>query len=329
MTTSSSTTSTDPRDSLTLVEVKPGLKFSKAALQQLLPNVETALFFGKVYDLDAYQLGELLNVVLNTPLSQALLGEGGLHSTDLQDYVVDLLNHCPDIEEGDITFDPDVPTGEILPELWKQLEVEIADSIKAVAEKLHSVVARMPGKQGEMVFQSMRVLNAKRPILGDYKAKIHHAPQKQNLLILDVSGSMSQETVSTIVDDVVALAYNANAHLAIVSDSCFYWEPGTYDSASVLAKAQFSGTHYEQLTPLFDRDWGVVVTVADYDSSWDGKRAIAHCSGRIDEVIDVSLVNQPTFLAECVGQLADSVRPILIAAKQGVLGSRSYGRYGY
>lgn len=310
-----------------LIEVKPGLKFSKAALQQLLPNVETALFFGKVYDLDAYQLGNLLNVVLNTPLSRALLGEGGLHSTDLQDYVVDLLDFCPDIEEGDIAFDPDVPKGEILPELWKQLEVEVADSIKAVAEKLHSVVARMPGKQGEMVFQSMRVLNAKRPVLGDYKAKIHHAPQKQNLLILDVSGSMSQETVSTIVDDVVALAYNANAHLAIVSDSCFYWEPGTYDSTSVLAKAQFSGTHYEQLAPLFDRDWGVVVTVADYDSSMAGKQALARCSGRIDEVIDVSLVNQPTFLAECVGQLADSVRPILIAAGQGVLGSRSYYRY--
>lgn len=327
MTMSSSMTSSELKASLEIVEVKPGLRFSKSALRALLPNVETALFFGKVYDLNAYQLGELLLVVHNTPLSQALLGEGGMHSTDLQDYVVDLLNHCPDIEDGDIVFDPDVPQGEILPELWKQLEVEVADSIKAVAEKLHSVVSRLPGKQGEMMFQSMRVLNAKRPVIGDYKARIHHAPQKENLLILDVSGSMTRETVSTIVDDVVALAYNANAHLAIVSNTCFYWTPGSYDTDSVLSKAEFGGTQYEQLTPLFDRDWGVVITVADYDSSWDAKQALAQCVGSIDEVLDVSLVNQPTFLAECVGQLADSVRPILVAARQGVLGSRHYGRY--
>jgi hypothetical protein len=31
-------------------------------------------------------------------------------------------------------------------------------------------------------------------------------------------------------------------------------------------------------------------------------------------VLDVSLVGRPTFLAECVGQLADEVRPILTAA---------------
>lgn len=323
-----SSTSCDVRASLEIIEVKPGLRFSKAALKELLPDVKTALFFGKVYDLDAYQLGELLNVVLNTPLSQALLGEGGCHSTELQDYLVDIISHVPSFDEGDVAFDPDIPTGEILPELWKQLEVEVADSIKAVAEKLESVVARLPGKQGQMMFQSMQVLNAKRPILGDYKAKIHHAPQKENLLVLDVSGSMSAQTVRTIVDDVVALAYNANAHLAIVSDTCTYWTPGSYSTDEVLAAAEYSGTHYEQLAPLFEhRDWGVVITVADYDSSPSAKHILRNCTGRIDEVIDVSLVNQPTFLAECVGQLADSVKPILIAARSGVLGSRYYGRY--
>ena len=325
MTQSSQTISrSELQRSLDIVEVKPGLKFSKAALEELLPNIETALFFGKVYELDVQQLGNLLHAVLNTDLSRALLGESVMHSSALQDYLVDILQFVPECDAGEINFSPDVPKGEILPELWKQLEVEVADSIKAVAEKLESVVERLPGKQGSMVFQSMMVMNAKRPIIGDFKARIHHAPQKENLLILDVSGSMSPSTVEAIVDDVVALAYNANAHLAIVSNTCTYWQPGTYSTADVLAAAEYSGTHYEQLAPLFDRDWGVVITVADYDSSPAARDVLAQCSAHIDEVLDVSLVNQPTYLAQCVGQLASKVRPILVAATQGVLGSNQY-----
>ena len=38
------------------------------------------------------------------------------------------------------------------------------------------------------------------------------------------------------------------------------------------------------------------------------------CAGRIGKVVDVSLVNRPTFLAACVGQLAQEVEPILVAA---------------
>ena len=301
-------------DSLEIIEVKPRLRFSKAALRDILPDTKTALFFGKVYELDYRQLSNLLRVVLNSDVAHALLSEGGCHSTDLQDYVVDILDYVPGVEEGDVNFSPDVPKGEILPELWESLEVTIADSIKTVAAKLQSVVDHMPGKQGEMVFRSMMVMNAKRPILGDYKARVHHAPQKQNLVILDVSGSMSEGTIRTIVDDVVALSYNANAHLAIVSNTCTYWEPGTYGSDDVLRAAEFGGTRYEKLTPLFDRDWGVVVTIADYDSSYGAKAAIGKQPGRIDQLLDVSLVNSPTFLAECVGQLADEVRPLLIAA---------------
>jgi hypothetical protein len=222
-----------------MVEVKPGLKFSRAILCELLPDVKTALFFGKVYELDYRQLSNLLSVVCKSDVAQALLSEGGCHSADLQDYIVDMLQWCPYVEDGDVSFDPDVPKGEILPELWESMKIEIADSIKAVAEKLKDVVNHMPGKQGEMVFRSMNVMNAKRPILGDYKARIHHAPQKENLVILDVSGSVNSSTVQRIIDDVVALSYMANAHLAIVSNRCFYWQPGTYGVDDVLAKAEY------------------------------------------------------------------------------------------
>lgn len=319
MTSSTTSRRSSLTASLDLIEVKPGLKFSRAILKDLLPDTKTALFFGKVYELDYTQLSHLLSVVCKSDVATALFNEGGAHSSDLQDYCIDMAQWCPYVDEGDIAFSPDVPKGEILPELWADLEVEVADSIKKVAEKLGNVVNHMPGKQGEMVFRSLNVMNAKRPILGDYRAKIHHAPQKENLVILDCSGSMSASTIHTIVDDVVALSYAANAHLAIVSNTCTYWQPGTYGSDDVLARAEFGGTQYEQLLPLFDRDWGVVVTVADYDSSPSAKAALRNAVGRIDQVLDISLVNQPTYLAECVGQLADEVRPLLVANSSYVL----------
>jgi hypothetical protein len=202
----------------------------------------------------------------------------------------------------------------VLPELWKAAEVQVAASIQEVADKLKEVVGAMPGKQGEMVFRSLMTVNAKRPLLGDYKAAVHHAPQRENLVILDVSGSMTEHTIATIIEDVVALSWLANAHLAIVSDTATHWGPGEYDAAAVLKVAEYCGTHYETLSALLDQDWGVVVTIADYDSSPSAQRAIKNCQGQIEQLLDISLVDRPTYLAEVVGQLAKDVRPLLVAA---------------
>lgn len=329
-------TSSILRSSLDLVEVKPGLKFSKAMLKSMLPDVETALFFGKVYELDYQQLSTLLHTVLDSELANVLFA--GDHSLDLQSYLVGEYQHAswcefdydendacnctptfipgivPPAKAGDIKLSPDVPKGEILPEVWKSLEVDVAQSIRDVAAKLGDVVSLMPGKQGEMVFKSMMTMNAKRPTIGDYRARIQHGRQKQNLVILDDSGSVNSATVQAIVDDCVALSYMANAHFACVSNSTRHWEPGTYDSAAILREAQYGGTHYETLESLLNEDWGVVVTIADYDSSPSAKQHIkAKCHGHIDQVLDISLVNRPSFLAECVGQIADEVRPLLVA----------------
>lgn len=304
---------------LTLYEVKPGLKFALTTLKAMLPDVETLLFFGKVYELDYRQLSALLATVFqgNSLVDELQRGD---HSTDLQDYVVDLCDQTSYFDEGDITFSPNVPHGEVLPHVWESLQIEVANSLKEVAAKLSDMVGLMPGKQGSMVFSSMMKMNAKRPTIGDYRARVHHAGARENLLILDVSGSMTHGTVSMIVDDVVALSYVANAHLAIVSNTTTHWEPGNYDSASVLAKAEFGGTHYETLEPLLNRDWGVVITVADYDSSRSAAEHIArNCTGSIETVLDVSLVNQPTFLAEVVGRLASEVKPVLVANSHYVL----------
>ena len=316
----SSMTETNLRSSLEVFEVKKGVRFSVQMLRTWLPDVETLLFFAKVYALDAKQLAALLHKVLATDLTAALFGEGGEHSVDLQDYLVDVLSGVPGVNSGDLNFGQTAPMGEILPAVWESLEIEVAASIKAVAEKLESVVDMLPGKQGEMVFRSMMTMNAKRPTIGDHKAAIRHAPQKENLLILDVSGSVTSGTVRRIIDDVVALSYKANAHMAIVSNDTTYWVPGSYSVDDVLAKATYGGTHYETLASLFDRDWGTVICVADYDSSQSAKQYLRDtCVGRIDTVLDVSLVNRPTFLAECVGQLASEVRPILVANSPYVL----------
>jgi len=56
-----------------------------------------------------------------------------------------------------------------------------------------------------------------------------------------------------------------------------------------------------------------VVCVADYDSSWSAKDAISRCTGQIELLLDISLVPQPTYLSEVVGQLAAEVKPLLVA----------------
>lgn len=303
---------------LEIIEVKQGVQFPKKLLKQMLPDAETILFFGKVYDLDYNQVSSLMHSLIRSDLATVLFA--GDHSTDLQGYIVDITEQVPNVDAGDVTFNPDVPKGEILPEVWKSLEITVAQSIKDVAAKLGDTVSMLPGKQGAMLFRSMLQLNRQRPTLGTHKAIIGHARQQENLLILDVSGSMSESTVRAIVDDVVALAYTANAHLAIVSNTTTHWEPGNFDSASVLAKAEFGGTHYETLGDLLQRDWGVVITVADYDSSVSAAQHIAaNCRGTIGKVIDMSLVNRPTYLAECVGQLAHEVQPVLVAQSRYVL----------
>lgn len=312
------TSSLDLDASLEIFEIKPGTKFNVATLRALLPDTETILFFGKVYDLDARQMGSLLHKVLNSSLTKALFADGGAHSDSLQDYVLDLANFDPvladAITNGEIAFDPEIPDSEVLAQVFADLEVTVANSIKEVAAKLEGVVSLLPSKQGQMVFKSMMTMNAKRPVLGDYKPAITHVRQAENLVILDDSGSVNSSTINAIVADVVALSYEANAHFALVSTTCRYWAPGSYGVDDLLAAAQYGGTQYETLTPLFDRDWGTVITIADYDSSYDAKRALAMCDGRIEQLLDISLVGRPTFLAECVGQLAADVRPILIGS---------------
>jgi hypothetical protein len=308
-----------------------GRAFPTKFLKDALPDVETVLFFAKVYELKASDVSSLLHTCVPSDVVAALAAEAGDHSQTLQDFLVEEFYEdgewfYPDLEciEGMPGTKAQVTT-EVLPEVWKNIELTIADSITKVAESISSTIEHMPGRTGEMVFSTLAKVNARRPTLGDYRAQFKHEQIKRVLVVFDVSGSMSQQTVKTIVDDVVGLAYEANASLAIVSNTCTYWPAGGYSTADVLVAAEYGGTHYEQLAPLFtDEDWDAVVTIADYDSSHSSKTVLSRCNGRIGQLFDVSLVNRSTFLAECLAQLADEVRPLLIASDTANL---MYQRY--
>ena len=309
----SQSTSNSSND-MTLFEVKLGIYLSAGTLRRHLPTVELALFFAKVYQLDYTKLGQLLRMLFNTPVVQALTE--GSHSVELQDYLVETVPTEILAEMQQFTSEP-MPSSEVLVQLWKSLEVEVAKSIQEVANKLAGTLHLLPSKEGDMLFASMAKINRLRPTVGVYGAHIRHAPVPEVLVVLDVSGSMTEETIEAIIGDVVAMSYNANASLAVVSNSAFLWAPGGYSVKDVLAKAEYGGTHYEQLKPLFDQSWGTVITIADYDSSPSAMKTLANCKGHIGQVLDISLVSRTTFLAECVGQLADEVRPLMLA--QGII----------
>ena len=304
--------SKDVRHALTPFEFQ-GRKASWAALSRLLPDVETALFFGRAVKLPYDKLGELLGGLFKTSVIDALLD--GSHSTELQDYIIDTVPPGLEYQVKRINFVADSGHEEILPYMWEAIEIGIADSIGEVADKLSLVLDSLPGKAGVMSFQHMMQLNRRRPTIGDYKAVISHPSRSKNLVILDDSGSMSQNTIRAIAGDVVALGMKADATLALVSSTARVWDPGTYGLDDVLHAAQYGGTHYETLAPLLNQPWGVVVTIADYDSSMDARRYLRDNApmGSIEKLLDISLVGKPTFLAECVGQFAKVIEPLLVA----------------
>src|SRR3712207_5143730 len=105
--------STEIQHKLELFEFAPGRKASWSTLENLLPDVQTALFFAKAFELDFRRLSDLVFTLFKTPLMEAL--SEGSHSTELQDYIVDVVSPAQWMQIAD-HFVPDVPVGEFLPE---------------------------------------------------------------------------------------------------------------------------------------------------------------------------------------------------------------------
>ena len=288
-----------------------GVRFPVGALRLALTDAAHAVMFSKFYKLDQSDLGRLFRTVLRTDAVEALAGQPWLHSEELQSYLVEIGYEFL-VGEGEMIVDEGIADAMlVLPAVWEGLAIEVAKSIAEVAEKLKHVMGRMPANEGAMILKSMMVMNAKRPTIGAHQARIERKHEPPNLVVFDVSGSMSEETVETIVDEVVSLSWTANAALAIVSNHCTYWARGEASREAVLKAAEYGGTHYEELAPLFDDDWGTVITVADYDSSWAAMEVLKKCKGSIGLLLDVSLVPRRTFLSECLAPLASESRQLL------------------
>jgi hypothetical protein len=299
---------------LELIDVKDGRRWPLDHLRKTLKSPVWVVRFAKAFDLNAAELGHLMRLLFpNDDLVKALLLEGGSHSASLQDYLVGL-GYDSELFPGTPGCEPSPePENDMLVEMFSALEVKIANDLDAVVAEVRDVLYNEPGKQGRMALKSLMKFDRKRRTLGVHEAGILHAHTAPNLVVLDVSGSMTEATISRIVDAVVSLALRADAWLAIVSDTTHVWEPGMFSVSSVMECAEFGGTRYETLSPLLDRDWNTVVTIADYDSSYAALAAVEQCRGRIARVLDISLVNRPTFLAEVLGRLADEVRPLMVA----------------
>ena len=307
--------STSTSEKLAVVEVAPDTFVALDNIKEWCPTVKDAIFFAKVMNMDYEKLSNLLYQLFQTDVVRALMN--GNHSTELQSYIVDTVPDYVQEQIGSIGYsdEEDVPDTELLPELVESVKLEVAHAIQEVGRKLSKTLLAMPSQQGKMLFQSMAVMNSRRPTVGDYRATVVHERVADTLVILDDSGSVTEETIRAIIGEVVGLAWMHKAHLALVSNTARHWAPGAYTVQDVLAKGEYGGTHYEQLMPLLNRDWGTVITIADYDSSRSAKRAISTCTGRIGQLLDVSLVSQPTFLGECLSQLADDAKPIMLGQR--------------
>ena len=299
-----------------------GYSISEKALKDLLPSIETALFFAKAYRMDYEELSKMLWLLFQTDVIEALIGEAHVHSAELQDYIVDVVPEDVQARYGAGHYDKDkaAPDMDLLVQVFEQATVEVASSIQNVVDKLGLVLESFPSKYGEMTFSHLLTLNRQYNAIGTYEAEILHKRTPPRLVILDVSGSMTEDTVARIVEPVVALAYEINAHIAIVSNTATLWEPGSFGVDDILVAAEYGGTHYEMLAPIFDEDWETVVTIADYDSAAAARDYLRQeCSGSVGRVLDISLVNQQTYLSKCVGQLAKEVTPLLVGTGANVL----------
>jgi hypothetical protein len=299
------------------VEVKPGSIYPVDTLKRIIKTPKWAIRFGALKNLDAVQLSSLLRLLFpGTDLIQALTMEGGRHSGHLQSYIVGL-GYENLLFDGEVTLTESTqpePEDDMLAELLERFEVVIADDIKQVFDELDDVMIHMPGKQGRMEIK--RLLKAdkrNRKKIGVAETGVSHTHQRENLVIFDDSGSMGEDTVLRLAHAVKALAMEANAHLVLVSNTARHWKPGEFTVDALRMQAEYGGTHYETLAPLMDRNWGVVVTIADWDSSWGAKEALEDATGSIELLLDISLVSRPTFLAECLEPLAKETRPLLVA----------------
>ena len=126
-----------------------GRSFPTKFLKATLPDVETVLFFAKVYDLYPQDVSSLLYTCVPSPVVEAFTAQAMDHSMALQDYLVEEFQDVdgswvyPDLEFLEALPGAKAPVNaELLPEVWANIELTIASSIAEVASTISSTIER-------------------------------------------------------------------------------------------------------------------------------------------------------------------------------------------
>ena len=260
------------------------------------------------------------------------LAEGG-HSTELQDWwdangiVFPVPEHEAVItaDEAAVIEDEEGDADTLL-DLVNTSLVKLPTTITELADGVFvDVLSKQPSGQANYVMDYLMQVS-KFGQIGTVKTGLEYQADTKAAIVLDCSGNMGRKLGEAIAESVVKLADTLKCDLILVSSTAVRLPAGTFGVKTVLANWQNQLTLYNQLIPHFrdiSQSYDVVITIADYDSISSHKSQIMQeCNARIQQVYDVCVEHtldsngnlRTSFLAECLGQLADNVIPVFVGA---------------
>lgn len=304
-------------------------------LSTFVKTPKQAIFLVKMLGAQVWNPAEKLGVIfnaLNLGTVADALSEGG-HSTELQTWLKEQGIEIPveqfgedivDNGSDEHVADDDLDT---LIDLVNNALVKLPATLQELSDGLFiDVLAQLPTDKAEYVLDHLMQLS-KFGQIGTVKQGLEYQQAARAVVILDDSGSMGTDLGRAIVEPVVRLADSLQCDLILVSSTARRFPAGTFGVATVMQAWENRYTWYNQLIPFFrdvSQSYDIAITIADYDSHSEHKTQIRReCKARIQTVYDVNVQFRQqldgslstTYLAECLGQLADRVVPVFVGAK--------------
>lgn len=311
------------------VELKPGVQFDRVWLKETLcltddeatelgvSKYDGMILFGQLYKLDAQELMVLARIVFEDEDFVQMLTEGD-HSYSLQSYIEEL--DVPLVIDETITFSEEKTNPDhdsLLTQMFEAHQVGITSLVMEIADKFAKFLGAQPGHESKLEVQRLNKVNRRTNLPVSQRARIEYSSLLPNLLIIDVSSSQGRSLIESIVDNCIGLAVKYDMHLAIVSHGAEWYVPGTYDRDTVMNSQWMNGgTRYAALAEIgvASQQWGTVICVADVDGQQSDMTAWKQAGGSIDQVVDISTVDQQTWLSEIVAvQAPGTVQQLVVA----------------
>ena len=280
----------------------------------------------------AAALGRIFSALDLGSVADAISAGG--HSTTLQTWLEEegLTIPVPDdelvLDEGkeqqDFEADPDLDT---LLELVNTALVKLPQSIRELGEGLFlEVLSKQPSGQASYALDHIMAVS-KFGQVGTVKTQMEYEVDTNAVVVVDDSGSMGVALGRAIAEPIVRLADSLKCDLILVSSTATRFPAGTFDVQTILDHWENGWTFYNQLIPFFkdvSQSYDVIVTIADYDSHSEHKAEILKkCGAHAQVLYDINVAYttdgdgnlKTSYLAECLGQLADRVVPVFVGAK--------------